>query len=1228
MGKALMRLLMATGVLLIFAIYPYPILNSFLMTRLPNHDGHGADFFGIDLPDSQDVARKVVIGKIQQEVVKQLGWLDLEMDAINRIDSSVENQIIHSLLNSPEISQVIESQVTEEKELLDSYSLDSYTLSVIQDHINRLSLSVIVQSNVELTPQQVSFIRTKVLHIHRELDIIHALSADMTPSQLFELANMPFIQRIWLNSPVYELLAESVPQIGADIVQIQNIKGTGVRVGVIEITGFQDDHPALAGRVAAERCNEDSGEHATHVAGIIGGYAEGIEGIVGVAPGALLVDAPICAVNALDDFIAALQWAASESQGNADVINVSLGTALYRYPRDGSGPLEQAIDNLIDLNGPDSFHTMVVVAAGNEAERHDTGEAYEPPFNGGFVYDHTFSVVNVTNPITVTLWWDDWNNDLDLKLYAPDGSLVGTSQATPGLDRETNPGIVEEHILVTPSTLQSHPGNPWRLRVISWDVPNSPQYYHLFLEQVGAATQPEFSSPDPVGTTTVPGNARYALTVGSVGDGSGTTPLDVRSVFSSQGPTELDHGLGFQRIKPEVMAPGDLIRSSNYPSIYSEMGGTSQAAPHVAGMIALLLEAAGRRNDGNWQLTYHEIRGAVIDNARLLDEDGKIDNVTGSGVIAVNNAIFLGSITQNKGNLFYKITPNYSANTFPGVTGQVLSFDWQTNAIHWHNSSNDLDMFLYRLDSGAQVGSAETSNPTWEKLDGKSASILDDNSYVLRVHGFTITASEEFQGISTNPIVAVLPPMLVVRPDNFNPDQSPINQTFTLNFQVENWGEIPALNVSATLTLPPGVQLLFGSNPQNLGTIPPNDVATASWQVRGITSGTKVFNVSATSSSWGVNWNASGSDTVEIIQDATLTLTPTATRTPTRTRTPTYTPTRTRTPTPTPSLTPTFTPTFTNPPSGICTPVRTISCGEGHSGNNSSPGSTDNINLYSCSTWNESGPEFAYSFTPNVSGTATVSLSGMSADLDLFVLSSGGGCNASNCIVGFDDGGSFSIVAGQTYYLVVDGYQGAVSNYYLQLSCPASPTSTPTPTRTATRTLTPTGILPTSTPTPTSTRTPTPTPTPTRTSTTTATLTPTNESGCVPFLPLFCGESHTWNNGGNGSTDRIDNYACFNWNESGPEVAYQFIPNVSGNVSVALSDLTADLDIFVLNSEGGACLSQNCLAYGDVTANFSALAGQIYYLLVDGYNGAIGNYTISITCPVLPPQIYLPFIIR
>ena len=82
-----------------------------------------------------------------------------------------------------------------------------------------------------------------------------------------------------------------------------------------------------------------------------------------------------------------------------------------------------------------------------------------------------------------------------------------------------------------------------------------------------------------------------------------TNAFDGIAPFSSRGPVTQD---GSNRLKPDLVAPGVAVRTARPLGFTSAFSGTSAAAPHVAGAVALLWSAAP------------DLRGDVLESEWIL----------------------------------------------------------------------------------------------------------------------------------------------------------------------------------------------------------------------------------------------------------------------------------------------------------------------------------------------------------------------------------------------------------------------------------------------------------------------------------------------------------------------------------------------------------------------------------------------------------------------------------
>ncbi|HTY91434.1 MAG TPA: S8 family serine peptidase [Methanocella sp.] len=198
--------------------------------------------------------------------------------------------------------------------------------------------------------------------------IINGMEVSIPEDRADLLKSLPNVKYVEKDQPVYALLDEAVPQIGADQAWSEGYTGLGVKVAVLD-TGVDATHPDLNGtKVIAWRdftggnytTPHDGHGHGTHVSGIIAGTGNASKGIYrGVAPDASLIEGKV-----LDDngsgynswIISGMEWAVASG---AQVISLSLG-----------GNHSQAMDD--EVAKVTAEGVVVVVAAGNSGPASNT----------------------------------------------------------------------------------------------------------------------------------------------------------------------------------------------------------------------------------------------------------------------------------------------------------------------------------------------------------------------------------------------------------------------------------------------------------------------------------------------------------------------------------------------------------------------------------------------------------------------------------------------------------------------------------------------------------------------------------------------------------------------------------------------------------------------------------------------------------------------------------------
>jgi len=518
------------------------------------------------------------------------------------------------------------------------------------------SLSLFLKSleNAELSPAQTEKIRVFVTLEDNNppagriiLRRGRVALLEVSPHEVYELVrskSVNYIQKPQVLKPALDKVAlETRLNFVLTDPELSGLSGRGVIVGIVD-TGVDYNHPALKGKIleiydltTGEYCDrtkieaglcvqKDLSGHGTHVAGII---ASGNSFYRGVAPGVELI-----VVKAGDYYFDAATVAEGidiitrrlKELRRPGVINLSLGG--WKGPHDGTDPFTQLLDTY-------AREFPVIIAAGNSGDF--------PTHFKGVLSGNSELTVNFTAGTNGAMdIWYPGTDRVEFNIVSPCGSSTGYLQE----------GVVNNFDMGSCGTLSvassSSPNPENGDKNIYIEVKNNTDttgIWTLYLRPLSVSwgevhiwsSNISFENPSYEYTISNEAAGRYLISVGSivsrvVPEVNPNSAEGYISSFSGKGPTRKCSAGCQERIKPEVVAPGEIVCSS-VPSVYlpgfyavcssssfSGSMGTSMAAPVVTGAIALMLER-------NPYLTPAEIRDLILTYAKEDSYTGLTPNI-------------------------------------------------------------------------------------------------------------------------------------------------------------------------------------------------------------------------------------------------------------------------------------------------------------------------------------------------------------------------------------------------------------------------------------------------------------------------------------------------------------------------------------------------------------------------------------------------------------------------
>ena len=509
-----------------------------------------------------------------------------------------------------------------------------------------------------------------------------------------ELPSVAFVRRP-RRPHAQQTLSEGVALIRAPESHAAGAKGQGVKVAIID-GGFKGADK-LRDDIPARRWFRDY----THTGIYAGTVAHGTacaEVIHDVAPEAELylykVGDEVDLENAKDRCI----------ENGVAIVSHST-TWVGEGFGDGRGIICDIVNDAAD-NG-----ILWVNAAGNDAQKHYAGFWHDSDNDNRHNFadddDMMSFVAEIGDFIKVTLTWDDWpiaTADYDLYLYRQDasGNIKEVGKST---DVQGDGGVPVEFIEYVAgragtygiSVVRVGEAEPKKLRVWSW--------------------RHDIEYPVPAGSLGIPSDARGALSVGAIHHYQ--WDLGILASYSSRGPT------ADGRIKPDLVAPSGVTTASY--GAERLFGGTSAAAPHVAGAAALLKSA-------NPALSRDELWQALVEATVDVGAPGR-DDSTGYGKLVLSVSVpQIADISPIR--VQYGQTVTIGGQGFGAVkgTGKVVFFAEKEPSDSDYLAWSDAQIQV-RVPTGARTGKVQVI--TGGGID--SAQVVVTSPYIAAITNYTRT---------------------------------------------------------------------------------------------------------------------------------------------------------------------------------------------------------------------------------------------------------------------------------------------------------------------------------------------------------------------------------------------------------------------------------------------------------------------------------------------------------